>query len=69
MGIDNLPCELPRESSQSFSDSLIDLIPKIINADFTRNFKDFDIDPIIKKAVILYHGKLTPGFKYIDNYL
>jgi alpha-aminoadipic semialdehyde synthase len=69
MGVDNLPCELPRESSQSFSDSLIDLIPKIVSADFTRNFEDFDIDPIIKKAVILYNGKLTPGFKYIDKYL
>lgn len=69
MGIDNLPCELPRESSQSFSNSLIDFIPKIVRADFTMSFENFDIDPIIKKAVILYHGKLTPGFKYIDKYL
>lgn len=69
MGIDNLPCELPRESSQSFSNSLIDLISKILNADYLKEFENFDIDPIIKKAFILYRGKLTPNFKYLDKYL
>jgi alpha-aminoadipic semialdehyde synthase len=69
MGIDNLPCEIPRESSQSFSNSLIEFVPKILDADYTREFENLDIDPIIKKAFILYGGKLTPNFRYIDKYL
>ncbi|HDQ16176.1 MAG TPA: hypothetical protein ENN45_03870, partial [Bacteroidetes bacterium] len=69
MAVDNLPCELPRDSSKSFSETLLRFIPDIAKADFSVDFKDLDLPPEIKKAVILYHGKLTPDYKYISKFL
>jgi len=70
MAVDNLPCELPKESSQSFSETLIRFVPDMMKADFTLD--DFDLvklPPEIKNAVILYQGKLTPTYNYINKYL
>jgi alpha-aminoadipic semialdehyde synthase len=69
MGVDNLPCELPLESSIEFSNSLYNLIGGIVKADYTKNFIDCDLPIEVKKAVILYHGKLTPDYEYMGNYL
>lgn len=69
MGIDNLPCELPKESSDAFSSALFDFVPSIVKADFSKNFEDIELPKEIKKAVILYHGKLTPDYSYIDKFL
>ena len=69
MGIDNLPCELPKESSHAFSVVLSDFVPEIVKADYNKEFEDLTLPQEIKKAVILYHGKLTPNYEYIDKYL
>ncbi len=69
MSIDNLPCELPLESSKAFSNSLIKFIPNIVKADYRSNFEMLDLPEEIKKAVILYRGKLTPNYQYINKYL
>jgi hypothetical protein len=70
MAVDNLPCELPRESSQSFSEILLRFVPEIMNADFTvADFNKVTLPVEIKNAVILYHGKLTPTYLYINKYL
>jgi len=69
MGVDNLPCELPRESSHMFSTALFDFVLDIVKTDFTKNLDDSKLPSPIKKAVILYNGKLTPDYKYIDRYL
>jgi len=69
MGVDNLPCELPLESSIEFSNSLYNLIVNIVRADYNKDFNDCNLPEEIKKAVILYHGYLTPNYDYIVNYL
>jgi alanine dehydrogenase len=70
MAVDNLPCELPRESSQSFSENLLRFIPGIMKADFTiPDFEKLALPPEIKNAVILYKGKLTPNYRYINKFL
>jgi len=70
MSVDNLPCELPKESSESFSEVLYQFIPAVMNADFTAPDIDSVALPIeIKNAVILYRGKLTPGYQYINKFL
>ena len=69
LAVDNLPCELPRESSSAFSKILYDFVPEIVKADFTQDFDKLQLPPPIKKAVILHHGKLTPDYQYIDKYL
>ena len=69
MAVDNLPCELPKESSIEFSNTLINFIPNIVKADFSTDFNSLDLPSEIKKAVIIYHGKLTPNYKYISKFL
>jgi len=69
MAVDTLPCELPKESSQEFSDSLMPFVPSIAKADYSTDFNILDIPPEIKKAMILYHGKLTPDYEYINRFL
>lgn len=69
IAIDNLPCEVPRESSQFFSDTLMGFIPPIVKTDFSVDFDSLDLPPEIKKAIILYHGKLTPDYRYINKFL
>jgi alpha-aminoadipic semialdehyde synthase len=69
MAVDNLPCEVPKESSQAFSDSLFRFIPTIVKADFSVDFINLSLPPELKKAVIIHHGKLTPDYKYINKFL
>ena len=69
MAVDNLPCELPIESSKEFSKILMPFVPNIAKADYTVPFDKLELPDEIKKAVILYHGKLTPDYEYINNYL
>lgn len=69
MAVDILPSELPRESSQGFGDALVKFIPAIAKADYTQNFEKLELPSEIKRALILHKGKLTPDFKYINEYL
>ena len=60
MAVDNLPSELPRNSSTEFGDGIVkEVIPYIINGD----------DGRIKKATITNNGKFLPSFNYIENYI
>lgn len=69
MAVDNLPCELPKDSSNAFSEVLWHFIPSMMQADYTAPFKDLTLPPEIKNAIILHQGKLTPSYKYINNFL
>lgn len=69
MAVDNLPCEFPKESSRQFSDALREYLPEIAKADFTGSFKDCNLPPILKGAVIAYRGALTPNYEYLEKYL
>jgi alpha-aminoadipic semialdehyde synthase len=69
MAVDILPSELPRESSESFGAALEKFVPAIASADYTVAFDELDLPEEIKGAMILYQGKLTPKFQYIEEYL
>ncbi|MHA2314987.1 MAG: hypothetical protein ACXACF_06840 [Candidatus Hermodarchaeia archaeon] len=69
MAVDNLPTELPREASTSFSETLREFIPSIANADYSVPFEELDLPPEVKTAVIVYQGKLTPAYEYLKKYL
>ncbi|MCK4352324.1 hypothetical protein KAW65_02835 [candidate division WOR-3 bacterium] len=69
MAVDNLPCELSRESSIHFSDSLMPFVPEIVKADFSVNFSQCKLQPAIKNAVIVYQGELTPNYKHLKKFL
>jgi len=69
MAIDNLPAEISLESSISFSQALKPLIPALGEADFTRDFAECRLPNSLKKAVILYKGKLTSDYSYLKDFL
>ena len=70
MSVDNLPCELPKESSEYFSKTLLRFIPELMKVDFKQDdFENLNLLQEIKNAIILYKGKLTPNYCYINKYL
>lgn len=60
MAVDNLPCELPRNSSNDFGRVLIDKI-------FPCLFGD-DPEKVIERAMICSKGELMPRFSYLADY-
>ena len=60
MGVDNLPCELPRSASEEFGRDLLDRIlqPLLVK----------DVDKIIERATITKDGVVTPNFSYLKDY-
>ena len=69
MAVDNLPCEVPRESSQYFSRVLSDMMPALARADFSVGFESLLLPPHLKKAVIAHRGSLAPDYRYLQEYL
>jgi saccharopine dehydrogenase (NAD+, L-lysine-forming) len=69
MAVDNLPCELPRESSEHFSQVLSGLLPAFEMADFNVDFEGLALPPHLKKAVVAHRGELTPAYRYLQEHL
>jgi saccharopine dehydrogenase (NAD+, L-lysine-forming) len=69
LSVDNLPCEISREASLDFSRVLKPFIPPIVKADLSVDFNRCTLPVSIKKAVIVYHGELTPDYGYLERYL
>jgi alpha-aminoadipic semialdehyde synthase len=69
MAVDNLPCELARESSDHFSTVLRDMIPALAGADWSADFAQLDLPDYLKKAVIVHRGELTPAYRYLKDSL
>jgi len=61
MAVDNLPNELPRDASQGFSESFVThVIPAFFNE---------DKDGILERARMTQHGKLTPRYQYLQDFV
>jgi len=69
MAVDNLPCELAEEASKSFSKVLVDFIPRLVKADYNVGLKDLKLPKELRRGMILYRGKLTSEYKYLEKYL
>ncbi len=69
VGVDNLPCELPLESSGHFSESLKPYFGAIAMADYTLPYDALDLPLPIKKALILHQGELTPDYRYMKEFI
>ena len=60
MAVDNLPGELPRNSSEDFGNTLVNkVLPSFFNN---------DEENILQKATITKEGKLTEHFAYLQNF-
>jgi len=61
MAVDNLPCELPKDASEGFSEMFLEnVIPAFFNGDERG---------ILKRAKITENGKLTERFSYLQDYI
>lgn len=69
MAVDNLPCELPRESSQYFSMALREMVPPLASAEWQVDFESLDLPAYLKRAVIVHNGALTPSYSYLEKHL
>ena len=60
MAVDNLPSELPKDSSKEFGDGILkEVLPYILEKD----------DGRIKRATITENGYFLPSYKYLTNYI
>lgn len=69
MAVDALPTELPRESSLSFSEALVGLVPGLAAAETVERFEDWALPDPLKRATILHQGRFTPAFAYMQRFL
>ena len=69
MAVDNLPCELPVESSDHFGDALLRFVPPLARCDWSREFDKLELPPELLKAVIVYRGTLTPHYSSLSKHL
>jgi alpha-aminoadipic semialdehyde synthase len=69
MAVDNLPCELPREASQHFSDTLRDMVPELAKANWGVPFGRLELPSELKRAVIVHRGELTPDYSHLKDFL
>ena len=69
MAVDNLPAEIPLESSVFFSGALKSFVPQIASADFSGSLADCRLPDPIRKALILFRGELTPEYEYMRSFI
>jgi len=69
MTVDNLPCELPFDSSREFGAALLPFMPAIAGTDFSLPLERLGLPGPIRRALILHRGRLTPEYRYIEKYL
>lgn len=61
MAVDNLPCELPRDASESFGNELLhNILPELLGD---------DSNGVIQRATITKNGALTEKYEYLKDYL
>ncbi|WP_019668340.1 NAD(P)-dependent oxidoreductase [Eudoraea adriatica] len=61
MAVDNLPAELPRDSSEGFGQAFVEsVIPAFFNN---------DEHGILERALMTKNGKLRPRFSYLQDYV
>jgi len=69
LAIDHLPTEIPRDASEYFSNTLLPFVPNMAKAKYDGTLDEAGLAEEIKRSVILWKGKFTPDFEYIDEYL
>jgi alanine dehydrogenase len=69
VAVDNLPAELPKESSYSFSQTLLPFIPPLASADYSSSYAELQLPRELKDAIIVYKGDLTNQFEYLKEHL
>lgn len=61
MSVDNLPAELPRDSSEEFSNNLVERVFPFLFGD--------DPENVIERATIVKNGLITPKYSYLVDWI
>jgi saccharopine dehydrogenase (NAD+, L-lysine forming) len=69
MAVDILPTEFPVEASTAFGEALLPFLPAVAAADAGESFADWNLPEPIKRAAILYRGKLTAPYRYLAEHV
>jgi alanine dehydrogenase len=67
MTTDCLPCELPGDSSETFTKALLPFVAEIARARFDGAFEDAGLSSAIARATVLWRGEFTPDFAYLAD--
>ncbi|XP_050499676.1 alpha-aminoadipic semialdehyde synthase, mitochondrial [Diabrotica virgifera virgifera] len=65
--IDNMPTQIPRESTDFFGDLLFPFAFDILQSDAQKPLENHNFSPVIHGAIIASNGKLTPNYEYIQE--
>ncbi|MBU0571858.1 MAG: hypothetical protein KJ995_01240 [Candidatus Omnitrophica bacterium] len=68
LAIDNLPTELPKDSSESFSRLIREYVYQVAEHGALNITEHVVIPAEIRKAVVVQGGELTEGYKYLEQY-
>ena len=69
LAVDNLPCELSRDSSEAFGDALAGLVPHIAESAHAANPDEAEIPDELMRSLIVWRGELARDFQYLDVHL
>lgn len=65
--IDNMPTQLPLESTDMFGDLLFPYIMDIVRLDASKPVEEENISSVVQTAIIASNGKLRPNYEYIQD--
>lgn len=65
--IDNMPTQLPRESTDFFGDLLYPYAEDIMKSDATKPLEEHKFSSVVYGSIITSNGRLTPSFEYINE--
>lgn len=65
--IDNMPTQIPRESTDFFGDLLLPYSYDILKSDATQPLESHSFCPSVSGAIIASNGKLTTNYEYIQD--
>ncbi|MDY7110532.1 MAG: bifunctional lysine ketoglutarate reductase /saccharopine dehydrogenase family protein [Planctomycetota bacterium] len=69
LAVDFLPCELPVDASEAFSEALLPFIGPLARADLSAPLADSGLPPELVRATIVYHGALTEPYQYLEEFV
>ncbi len=69
MAIENLPAEVAKEATEYFGDKLQPFVHHLANANFSDDLSSLKLPTPLMKAIILYKGELTEGYRYLEKYV
>ncbi len=69
LAVDNLPCQLPRESSQHFGDTLLRFVPALTGCRWDLPLTDLALPEEVLRAIVVHRGQLAPAFASLAAHL